>query len=62
VSSISVILNLSPQALSAGRLAGRAEIVATGEQQLVRSAAELVAFLAERSGGEHKGADDDGER
>ena len=62
MSSVSVILNLSPQALSAGRLAGRAEIVATGEQQLVRSAAELVAFLSERTDGRAKGADDDAQQ
>jgi hypothetical protein len=43
--TVSVILNLSPQALAAGRLAGSAEIVRTGERRLVRDAAELVAFL-----------------
>jgi hypothetical protein len=45
MSSVSVILNLSPQALSAGRLAGQAEIVATGERRVVRSVGELLAFL-----------------
>ncbi len=44
--TVSVILNLSAQALSTGRLAGSAEIVRTGERRLVRDAAELLAFLA----------------
>lgn len=58
MSSVSVILNLSPQALSAGRLAGRAEIVATGEERLVRSTAELLAFLTERADADPGGRDD----
>lgn len=45
--TVSVILNLSQQALSAGRLAGSAEIVSTGERRVIRDAEELVAFLAE---------------
>ena len=49
--SVSVILNLSPQALSDGELAGQAEIVATGERRLVGSAAELLRFLSERNEG-----------
>jgi len=43
--SISVLLRLAPQALSTGRLAGRAEIVETGESTQIRDSDELVAFL-----------------
>jgi len=43
--NISVLLRLAPQALSSGRLAGRAEIVETGESTQIRDSEELVAFL-----------------
>ena len=44
---MSVILNLSSSALAAGRLAGQAEIVSSGERRLVRDAEELTTFLKE---------------
>jgi hypothetical protein len=43
--AISVVLRLVEQALRAGRLAGEAEIVQTGERVVVRDADELVRFL-----------------
>ncbi len=43
--TVSVVLRLADAALDAGRLAGEAELVATGERQVVRSAEELVAFV-----------------
>jgi hypothetical protein len=44
--TISVVLRLVDSALDAGRLAGEAELVATGERRVVRNAQELLAFLA----------------
>jgi hypothetical protein len=44
--TISVVLRVAPAALDAGRLAGEAELVATGERRVVRNAHELLAFLA----------------
>jgi hypothetical protein len=43
--TISVVLRLAPTALDAGRLAGEAELVATGERTTVRSAEELIRFV-----------------
>lgn len=45
--TISIVLRLAEQALAAGRLAGEAEIVETGERASVRDADELVRFLRE---------------
>lgn len=44
--TVSVVLRLAPAALDAGRLAGEAELVATGERRVVRNVEELMAFLA----------------
>lgn len=49
---ISVLLRLVPEALDQGRLAGEAELVATGEQRLVATAEELVAFVRDSVGAE----------
>ena len=53
--TISVVLRVATAALDAGRLAGEAELVATGERATVRDAEELVRFLShaarERPGG-----------
>jgi hypothetical protein len=43
--TISLVLRVAPEALAAGRLAGEAEVVETGERTVVRDAEELVAFL-----------------
>lgn len=43
--AISVVLRLVERALVAGRLAGEAEIVETGERRVVRDADDLVRFL-----------------
>ncbi|HEY1315855.1 MAG TPA: hypothetical protein VGF10_01415 [Gaiella sp.] len=43
--TISVVLRLADAALDAGRLAGEAELVATGERVTVRDADELLAFV-----------------
>jgi hypothetical protein len=43
--TISLVLRIAPEALAAGRLAGEAEVVETGERVVVRDADELVAFL-----------------
>ncbi len=45
VVTVSVVLRLAPAALAAGRLAGEAELVATGERATVRDAEELVRFV-----------------
>jgi hypothetical protein len=44
--TVSVVLRLVEQALAAGRLAGEAEVVETGERRIVRDAEGLVVFLA----------------
>lgn len=44
--TISVVLRIPPAAVAAGRFAAEAEIVATGERTVVRSAEELIAFLS----------------
>ena len=46
--TVSVVLRLAEQALAAGRLAGEAEVVETGERRVVRDAEGLVTFLASR--------------
>jgi len=43
--AISVVLRVAGSALANGRLAGEAEIVATGERAVVRDAEDLLAFL-----------------
>jgi hypothetical protein len=43
--TVSVVLRLAEQALAAGRLAGEAEVVETGERTVVRDADGLVRFL-----------------
>jgi hypothetical protein len=43
--TVSVVLRLVEQALAAGRLAGEAEVVETGERRVVRDAEDLLAFL-----------------
>jgi hypothetical protein len=43
--TVSVVLRLAPAALDAGRLAGEAEVVATGERATVRDAEELIRFV-----------------
>ena len=43
--SVSILMRLAPQALSLGRLAGRVEIVETGEVTQVKDSEELLAFL-----------------
>lgn len=43
--TISVVLRLAKPALDAGRLAGEAELVATGERATVRDAEELIRFV-----------------
>jgi hypothetical protein len=43
--TVSVVLRLVDAAIHAGRLTGEAELVATGERTVVRSAEELVAFV-----------------
>jgi hypothetical protein len=43
--TISVVLRVADAALAAGRLAGEAELVATGERAVVRDAGELISFL-----------------
>lgn len=48
--SISVLLRLAPTALDEGELAGWAQLVETGEVAVVRSAADLVSFLASHRG------------
>jgi len=51
--SVSVMLRLASEALAAGRLAGEAELVATGERALVANAEQLIAFVARHLDGEH---------
>jgi hypothetical protein len=57
--TISLVLRLAPEALAAGRLAGEAELVETGERTVIRDAGELVAFLRRDTGddGEPSAAD-----
>lgn len=43
--TISLLLRVAPEALAAGRLAGEAELVETGERTIVRDADELIAFM-----------------
>jgi hypothetical protein len=43
--TVSVVLRLVSAALDAGRLAGEAEVVATGERRIVRDADELIRFV-----------------
>jgi hypothetical protein len=43
--TVSVVLRVADAALAAGRLAGEAELVATGERAVVRDAEELIRFL-----------------
>ena len=43
--TIALVLRVAPEALAAGRLAGEAELVETGERAVVRNADELVAFV-----------------
>jgi hypothetical protein len=43
--TVSVVLRLIEQALATGRLAGEAELVATGERAVVKDADELLAFV-----------------
>jgi hypothetical protein len=43
--SVSVVLRIADAALAAGRLAGEAELVATGERAVVKDADELLAFV-----------------
>jgi hypothetical protein len=50
--TISVVLRLAPAALGAGRLAGEAELVATGERATVRDADELIRFVIRSVGTE----------
>lgn len=52
--SVSVILRLATEAIAEGRLAGEAEIVATGDRVVVTSAEQLVAFLSLRLGKERE--------
>ena len=40
-----VILRIAPAALRAGRLAGEAESIATGERARVRSPQDLIEFI-----------------
>jgi hypothetical protein len=47
--TVSVVLRLADAALDAGRLAGEAELVATGERVTVRDAEELLAFVRRES-------------
>lgn len=64
--TISVVLRLVERALYAGRLAGEAEIVETGERLVVRDADDLMCFLRGveadrgRTGGPDRRADFDG--
>ncbi|MFN0154448.1 MAG: hypothetical protein ACKVUT_08715 [Gaiella sp.] len=44
--TFSVVLRVAEAALTSGRLAGEAEIVATGERAVVRDAGELIRFLS----------------
>lgn len=46
--TVSVVLRLLHTAIVRGELAGEAELVATGEKQVVRDAHELVAFVRDR--------------
>ena len=43
--TVSVVLRLIPDELRSGKIVGEAEVVATGERQIIRSMAELVALL-----------------
>jgi hypothetical protein len=60
---VSILLRLRPEALAAGEVVGRAEIVETGVKAVVHDVEELLAFLkgaagaagAERSGVEWGG-------
>ena len=44
---VSFVLKLMPEELSAHRIAGRVEVVETGEQATVRNSEELIGFLYE---------------
>jgi hypothetical protein len=45
--SIAIVLHLVEDALRAGEVVGDVEIIETGENRRVRSAAELLSFLRE---------------
>jgi len=47
---ISFVVRLLAEELSAHRIAGRVEVVETGEQAAVRSPEELIGFLYEHGG------------
>jgi hypothetical protein len=47
--TVSLVLRIASAALVEGRLAGRVRVVETGEEAIVRSADELVAFLQARA-------------
>jgi hypothetical protein len=57
--TVSVVLRIADAALAAGRLAGEAELVATGERVVVKDADELLAFVR-RPRGEQQGETGDG--
>jgi hypothetical protein len=44
---VSFLLTLVPEELSAHRIAGRVEVVETGERSAVRNSEELIGFLYE---------------
>jgi hypothetical protein len=48
--TVSVVLRIADAALADGRLAGEAELVATGERAVVRDAGELISFLRRPAG------------
>ena len=50
-----MLLRLVRDALAKGKLAGEAELVATGERAVVRDAEELVAFVRRAEGGSEVG-------
>lgn len=52
----SFVLRLAPEALADGRIAGRVEVVETGEAASLRSADELVAFLYDHGRARGSGA------
>lgn len=49
---VSVVVHLVSEPLEAGRVVGRAECVATGEQVHFQGVEELVAFLRSQAGAE----------
>jgi hypothetical protein len=57
--TVSVVLRIADAALAAGRLAGEAELVATGERAVVKDADDLLAFVR-RPRGELQGETGDG--